>query len=222
MQPLRRAYLLAILAALAAGLTIIPAAAAKTVVDTFAVTYDVKTTYDHHKAHPEFIGEDNLRYRLHGRLPELTFVDGLLQTSRSAAVKARVKGFAGSEVKQDTWSMNCIGKTISIRGPAGVARVGSAIAFLPALSAEPRGTCLASDGVRSPLTFDAAWPGEGLVGARRFPLTARSIDVPRWSKPFRIVFQDEKCPGYEPDLTIACSFVMEGKLTLIRVDREER
>ena len=35
-------------------------------------------------------------------------------------------------------------------------------------------------------------------------------------KPFRIVFEDEKCPNYEPELTIACTFVMTGKLTLTR------
>lgn len=227
MKSLRYLFALVILAALAAELTVIPAAtakpAARIVTDVFAVTYDAKVTFEHHKAHPEFSGEDEVRYQVHGRLPELTFVDGLLQTDQSAVVKAKVKGFVGSEVAQsDGWSMNCVGTAIKVRGLVGIARVDQGISLLPALSTEPKGRCLDSDGERPPLFLDVPWPGEGLTGAKTFPLTPKSIDVPRWSKPFRIVFEDEKCPNYEPELTISCSFVLVGKLTLTRVDREEQ
>jgi hypothetical protein len=211
---------------LLAGLAVVPAAAAKpppakTVTDVFAVTYDAKVTFEHHKAHPEFTGDDTLRYKLHGRLPDLTFVDGILQTSRSAVVKAKAKGLATSEVVQAPWSMNCVGGKVTVRGLVGVARLGENIGFLPAFSSEPRGQCIDSDGVRSNFLWDVPWPGEGLGGSKVFKITRKSIDVPKWSKPFRIVFEDEKCPNYEPELTIACTFVIQGKLTMIRVDREE-
>jgi hypothetical protein len=211
---------------LLAGLVIVPAAAAKpppakTVTDVFAATFDAKVTFEHHKAHPEFTGDDTLRYKLHGRLPDLTFVDGILQTSRSAVIKAKVKGFASSEVVQAPWSMNCIGGRVTVRGLVGVARLGEDIGFLPAFSSEPRGRCIDSDGEFSNFLWDVPWPGEGLGGSKIFKITRKSIDVPKWSKPFRIVFEDEKCPNYEPELTIACTFVIQGKVTMIRVDREE-
>ncbi len=227
MQSLRHLYALVILAAMAAGLTVTSSVQAKptarTVTDVFAVTYDAKVTFAHHKAHPEFNGEDNLRYQVHGRLPELTFVDGLLQADQSAVVKTKVKGFVGSKVAQsDGWSTDCVGTAIKVRGLVGISRVEQGISLLPTLSAEPKGRCLDSDGERSPLFLDVPWPGEGLTGAKTFPLTPKSIDVPKWSKPFRISFVDDKCPNYEPELTISCSFVIQGKLTLTRVDREEQ
>ena len=217
------ALLTASIAILVLGSTAEAKPPAKIVTDVFAVTYDAKVTFAHHKGHPEFNGEDNLRYQIHGRLPELTFVDGLLQTDQSAVVKTKVKGFVGSEVTQsDGWSMNCVGTAIKVRGIVGIARVDGGISVLPALSADPKGRCLDSDGERPPLFLHVPWPGEGLSGAKTLPLTPKSIDVPKWSKPFRIVFEDEKCPNYEPELTIACSFVVQGKLTLTRVDREEQ
>lgn len=211
---------------LLAGLTVVPSAGAKpparTVTDVFAVTYDAKVTFEQHKGHLEFNSEDNVRYQVHGRLPELTFVDGLLQTNQSAMVKTKVKGLVESEVAQsDGWSTSCSGTAIEVRGLVGIARVDGGISFLPALTTKPRGLCLDSTGERAPLFLDILWPGEGLTGAKTFPLTPKSIDVPKWSKPFRIVFEDEKCPNYEPELTIACSLVITGKLTLTRVDREE-
>jgi hypothetical protein len=235
MQSLRHLYALLVLAAVAAGLTVTSSSVqakptVKTVTDTFAVTYDAKVTFKHHKAHPEFLEENDARYQVHGRLPEVTFVDGLLQTAQSAVVKTKAKGFAGVEVKQaDDWSLNCVGTVFRVRGLAGLARTSDGISFLPALSAEPKGHCIDSEGAMPPFPFYLPWPGEGAGGIDQktegsvtFPVTAKSIDVPNWSKPFRIVFEDERCPNYEAELSILCSFVMKGKLTLTRVDREER
>ncbi len=217
------AILAASIATLALATNVEAKPPAKTVTDVFAVTYDARVTFVHHKAHPEFNAEDNLRYQIHGRLPELTFVDGLLQTDQSAVVKTKVKGSVGSEVHQsDGWSTNCTGTEIKVRGLVGLARVDGGISFLPALSTDPKGRCTDSTGEQSPLFLHVWWPGEGLTGAKTFPLTPKSIDVPKWSKPFRIAFDDEKCPNYEPELTISCTYVIEGKLTLTRVDREEQ
>jgi hypothetical protein len=221
---------LALLTALVAALAPSPAAEAKppakTITDVFAVTYDAKITFKHHKAHPEFFEEDDARLQLHGRLPEVTFVDGLLQTDQSAIVKTVAKGFAGVEVKQtDGWSLNCVATKFKVRGLAGIARVENGISFLPAISAEPKGSCIDSEGARPPFPYFLFWPGSGRgetpQGAVTFPVTPRSIDVASWSRPFRIPFVDEKCPNYEAELSVLCDYVMTGKLTLTRVDRIE-
>jgi len=81
MKSLRNLFVLIVLVA---GLTV-PASAqgkppAKTVTDVFAVTYDAKVTYQNHLALPEYRETQSVTYGLHGRLPEVRFVDGQLQT----------------------------------------------------------------------------------------------------------------------------------------------
>jgi hypothetical protein len=212
---------------LLAALAVLPAAAAakptaRTVTGIFAVTYDARVSYKHHFALPEYSETQNVSYGMHGRLPEVRFVDGLLQTDQSRVVDIRVKGKATVEAHQDDGdSLNCEGTDIGVRGITGIGRTDGGIFFLPAQSSAPTGTCLSTEGARPPLDLTVPWPGQGHEGAQIFPVTAQSIDVPKWSKPFRIVFEDEKCPNYDPESTVACSLVMKGKLTLTRVDREE-
>ena len=100
-------------------------------------------------------------------------------------------------------------------------RAPNGIWFLPTHSASPAGSCVSTEGARPPWYLTVPWPGSGQEGAVSFPVTPRSIDVPKWSKPFRIAFRDEKCPNYDPESTISCSYVVEGKLNLTRVDRVE-
>jgi hypothetical protein len=211
---------------LLAGLAVVPTAAAKppakTITDVFAVTYDAKVTYRNHLALPEYSETQNVGYQMHGRLPEVRFVDGLLQTDQSRVVDIRTKGKATIDADQDDgeW-LSCTGNHVNVRGITGIGRAEHGIWFLPAHSAAPSGECVSSEGAHPPFDLTVPWPGEGHEGAKTFPVTTASIDVPKWSKPFRIVFEDEKCPNYEPESTIACTYVVEGKLTLTRVDREE-
>lgn len=137
-------------------------------------------------------------------------------------VDIRTKGKATVEANQDDgeW-LNCGGTEIKVRGIVGIGRAENGFWFLPAHSAAPSGTCVSSEGAHPPFDLTVPWPGEGHDGAKTFPATVKSIDVPGWSRPFRIVFEDEKCPNYDPTMTISCSFVIQGKLTLTRVDREE-
>jgi hypothetical protein len=232
-HPLQRSSLhltavaVAIFAALIAALSLATTAEAKPpamfVTDVFAVTYDAKATYQHHLALPEYNETQGVSYQLHGRLPEVTFVDGLLSVDKSAAIDTRVKGKATVEVSVDDgdW-LSCGGTDNKVRGIAGIGRAERGIWFLPAHSAAPSGTCVSAEGAHPPFDLTVPWPGEGHDGAVTFPVTTRSIDVPSWSKPFRIVFEDEKCPNYEAESTISCSFVIQGKLNLTRVDREEQ
>ncbi|HTT94272.1 MAG TPA: hypothetical protein VMF55_06340 [Solirubrobacterales bacterium] len=224
---------LALLATLVAALASSPAAQAKPtrkiVTDVFAVTYDAKVTYQHHLALPEYRETQNVTYDLHGRLPEVTFVDGLLQVDQSATLDTTVRGRATIEAAQDDGDrLSCGGIEIKLRGIVGIGRGAKGIWFLPAHSAAPEGACVSTEGAHPPFDLTVPWPGAGnglagdkATGAKTFPVSARSIDVPRWSKPFRIAFADEKCPNYDPSMTISCSHVIQGKLTLTRVDRAE-
>lgn len=211
---------------LLAGLVVVPAAGAKppasTVTDVFAVTYDAKVTFQNHLALPEYREDQSVSYQMHGRLPDVRFVDGLLETDQSRVVDIRTKGKASVEAVQDDGdSLRCDGTDIGVRGITGIGRAENGFWFLPAQSASPAGSCVSTEGARPPWYLTVPWPGQGHEGAVTFPATAKSIDVPKWSKPFRIVFADEKCPNYDPESTISCSYVIEGKLTLTRVDRVE-
>jgi hypothetical protein len=211
---------------LLAGLVLVPTATAKppakTITDVFAVTYDAKVTYDDHLALPEYRETQKVTYQLHGRLPDVRFVDGRLETDQSRVVDIRIKGKATVDAEQDDGdSLHCDGTDIGVRGIVGIGRAPNGIWFLPAHSASPAGSCVSTEGARPPWYLTVPWPGSGQEGAVSFPVTLRSIDVPKWSKPFRIVFRDEKCPNYDPGSTISCSYVVEGKLNLTRVDRVE-
>lgn len=219
-------HIYALLFLLLAGLAIVPTAAAKpparTVTDVFAVTYDAKVTYKNHLALPEYRETQDVGYQMHGRLPDVRFVDGRLETDQSRVVDIRVKGKARIDAEQDDGdTLHCDGTKIGVRGITGIGRAEDGIWFLPAHSAAPSGSCLSTEGARPPWYLTVPWPGQGQEGAKTFPVTLQSIDVPKWSKPFRIAFEDEKCPNYDPTSTISCSYVIAGKLTLTRVDREE-
>lgn len=211
---------------LLAGLVLVPTATAKppakTITDVFAVTYDAKVTYDNHLALPEYRETQKVSYQLHGRLPDVRFVDGRLETDQSRVLEIRTKGKATVDAEQDDGdSLHCDGTDIGVRGIVGIGRAPNGIWFLPAHSASPAGSCVSTEGARPPWYLTVPWPGSGQEGAVSFPVTPRSIDVPKWSKPFRIAFRDEKCPNYDPGSTISCSYVVEGKLNLTRVDRVE-
>jgi hypothetical protein len=223
---------LGLLAVLVAALAPSPSAAAKppakTITDIFAVAYDAKVTYQHHLALPEYRETQSVTYNLHERLREVTFVDGLLQVDKSAPINTTVKGKATIEAEQDDGDrLDCEGTEIKLRGIVGIGRDAKGIWFVPAHSAAPQGTCVSTEGAHPPFDLTVPWAGvgNGLTagpnGAARFPVTPKSIDVPSWSKPFRFVFADEKCPNYDPSMTISCSYVIAGKLTLTRVDRTE-
>jgi hypothetical protein len=217
---------LAVFAALIAALSLATSAGAKpparTITDVFAVAYDAKATYQNHLALPEYRETQSVAYQMHGRLPDVRFVDGVLQTDQSRVVDIRTKGKATVDAEQDDGdTLHCDGTEIAVRGISGIGRAGGGIWFLPAHSASPSGSCVSTEGARPPWYLTVPWPGQGNEGAVTFPVTTKSIDVPRWSRPFRIVFADQKCPNYDPESTISCSFVIRGKLTLTRVDREE-
>jgi hypothetical protein len=204
------------------------ASTAKTVTDVFAVTYDARVTYDNHLALPEYRETQKVSYGLHGRLPDVRFVDGLLQKDESRVVDIRTKGKAiiDADVDDGDW-LRCTGNYVKVRGIVGIGRDANGIWFMPAHSAAPSGECESSEGAHPPFDLTVPWPGAGNgttgkdSGAVSFPVTPESIDVAKWSKPFRIAFEDEKCPNYDPESTIACSYAIEGKLTLTRVDHTE-
>lgn len=222
----------ALLAALVAALLPGPATAARpaatTVTDVFAVTYDAKVTYRHHLALPEYNETQDVTYKFHDRLADVTFVDGLLQLDKAAPINTTVKGRATVEAAQDDGErLSCGGVEIKLRGIVGIGRTAKGLWFLPAHSAAPEGACVSTEGAQPPFNLTVPWPGEGgglsvgPSGAVKFAASAKSIDVPRWSKSFLISFADEKCPNYDPSMTISCSYVIDGKLTLTRVDRKE-
>ncbi|MBN9621390.1 MAG: hypothetical protein J0H06_00310, partial [Actinobacteria bacterium] len=143
----------AIFAALVTALSLATAAGAKPpariITDVFAVTYDAKVTYRHHLALPEYRETQAVTYKLHGRLPEVTFTDGRLEVDKSAVINTAVKGKATVEAEQDDgeW-LSCGGTDIDVRGIVGIARIAKGLWLLPAHSAAPSGTCISSEGAR--------------------------------------------------------------------------
>lgn len=228
---------LAVVAALAAvtlGVAV-PSAGAKSkpnidVINDFRVEYEAKVTWNQHESEPGYNEDRALSYTVKGSLPNARFIDGALSPAVSRKVDTTVEGTASTERDQpEGTSASCSGKTVTVRGLVGLGLTGKGFWLGPWLSGTGSGSCTDSDGGTPPLTLLVGWPGaqetpETLstpAGAYEFVVPSHRMDVDQWSKPFRLTFDDDKCPNYQATTTVSCSYLMEGTLTLTRVSRKE-
>lgn len=228
----------AALAAVALGVAV-PGAGAKpkskparnmVVTNEFRVEYEAKVTWKQHESLPGYNEDRALSYTVKGSLPNARFVSGALSPAVSRRVDTTVEGSASTErVQPEGTSASCSGKTVTVRGIVGLGLTGKGFWLGPWLSGTGAGSCTDSDGGTPPLSLLVSWPGaeeapetlSAPAGAYEFVVPSHRMDVERWSKPFRITFDDDKCPNYRATSTVSCSYVMEGTLTLTRVSRKE-
>jgi hypothetical protein len=200
------------------------------VINEFRVEYEAKVTWKLHDSLPGYNEDRSLGYTVKGSLPNARFISGALSPAVSRMVDTTVEGTATTErVQPEGTSASCSGKTVTVRGLVGLGLTGKGFWLGPWISGTGTGSCTDTDGGTPPLTLQVGWPGaqetpESLstpAGAYEFVVPSHRMDVDRWSKPFRIAFDDDKCPNYRATTTISCSYVMEGTLTLNRVSRKE-
>lgn len=221
-----------------AAVGLVPAAGAKapppakpstSVVNTFRAEYEATVTWTHHQGTAESNDEDTLSYTVHGTLPDVTFVNGALSVNVSGRLETSVEGTVTGKTDNPTGtSVSCSGKTVQVRGLAGIGRTRDGFWFVPWLTGTGFGDCTDSNGKPSKLERQVVWPTPPTpaaeaapTGATGYRTTARGIDVDDTTKPFRVVSEDDKCPRYEPSRTVSCTFVAEGTLTLTRISRKE-
>lgn len=210
-----------------------PAAKTKPKMDvfnTFAVTYEATVNWKAHESQAPWTGTSALSYTVKGALPNVVFNGTTLIRTANASIGTTVEGDASDvTTNPEGTSVDCHGTAVQVSGAVGVGKApgGTAIWFLPAIGGTASGDCTDSDGKHSPMELKVGWPAGTDVttaappDATLIPLTLGAIDRASWSKPFRITFDDEKCPRYSPSMTISCSYEIKGELRMTRVEREE-
>lgn len=198
-------------------------------VNEFRVEYEATVSWSRHQALPDMTEDDALSYTLRGTLPNIKFVAGGFSTAVSRTVDTTVAGTASVEVvKPQGTSVSCGGTSVTVHALTGIGRAPKGFWFGSWLSGTGLGSCTDSDGGTPPLTLQVGLPtpkdgiGEEMpAGVQEYVVPKHRMDVDRWSQPFRIAAEDDTCPNYDPSLTIGCSYVMKGQLTLTRVSRKE-
>jgi hypothetical protein len=196
----------------------------------FRVEYEAKVTWKQHDSLPGYNEDRALSFTVKGSLPNARFIAGALSPAISRTVDTTVEGSASTErVQPEGTSASCSGTTVTVRGLVGLGLTGKGFWLGPWLSGTGAGSCTDSDGGTPPLSLQVGWPGaketpetlSAPAGAYEFVVPSHRMDVDRWAKPFRLTFDDDKCPNYRATTTVSCSYVMEGTLTLTRVSRKE-
>lgn len=226
----------AALAASVAAVSVAPAVQAKPkesdrtmlVTNVFRAEFALTTIWQHHQAIPGMTAEDSLRYTTSGTIPNVEFVDGMLQRHRSGKVAATVEGTVKMNVdKPEGTSSTCTGNTVDVSGYAGVGRAKGGFWFAPWISGTGRGDCTDTEGGTGPFELPITPPFEAKAdatatppGAFEFPVRAADIDTDRWVQKFRLEYQGKECPRYDPTTT-SCTIVTTGTVTLVRTSRKE-
>jgi len=229
--PLRRAAGLALVAG-----AVLPAAASAgtTIVNDYAVSYDMEVTYEHNQYWGENVADTaNVTYKLSGDLGHAIFEDDTLKAPVAAPIDVT------TDTTTKTTHTNPLGTSGSCEGGKGTVRgtgnlamtKGGQLWFAPVIGAEVTAQCSDTDGRNqtSVLRFSAIQgdpPPTGLTDA--VPWfgfgfgVGESYDRIGFRTPFAVRAKSRRCPGHDVASTTKCDLLIKGELLFVSIHRTKK
>jgi len=229
--PLRRAALLALLTGAA-----LPAAASAgtTIVNDYAVSYELEVTYEHNQYWGENVADTtNVTYEASGDLGHAIFEDDTLK----APVTSRIDVTTDTTTK--TTHTNPLGTSGSCEGGKGTVHGLGNIAmtksgqlwFAPVIGVDVTAQCSDTDGRNqtSVLRFSAlqsdpppTGPTDGVPWFGFGFQLGESYDRIGFRKAFAVRAKSRRCPGHDVASTTKCDLLIKGELLFVSIHRTKK